>query len=238
MGQAEEDRVGDQRAGPAFVELGIDAEDRPEELHRLVDKVAAQVVERPARLLGPFPPAGDLGQMAPESRFDAVDGTEQTVADELPHGQEVAVPAAVLVDAQEPAAAERGVGEACRLRGAPGDRLVHNDVLAGLERGDPQRHVPLVRGHHHDQLDGAFAEERRGVVDDACPGVLAPRRLGPPRVPGHDAEDPEALDGPKQRGVEAPSGESVAEQTDADHSGNSRSARRRGQRRQGRKASA
>jgi hypothetical protein len=81
------------------VELGIDLPHRPEELQRLVDKVAAEVEQQAAALLGAralAPAVPGLRPPALEARLEAMHPSQSPLLDQPSQREEVPVPAAVL----------------------------------------------------------------------------------------------------------------------------------------------
>ena len=149
-----------------------------------------------------------------ERRLEPLDLAESTPRDELLQGEEVGVPAAVLVDAQ---------------RDARGLRL--GDHLAGVGRGERER---LVAHHRHAEPDGLQGHGGVGVrrrrdgdgrdpvrregleaVVGADAGVL-PRQLGPACCRGgHHPGEVAAGRAGQQGGVEVPPAEAVADESDA-----------------------
>jgi hypothetical protein len=135
------------------VQLGVDLGHRSEQGQRLVDQMAAQVIEQPAGLgrVAELPPAAlELRTPALEPRLEAVHPAQPTRADQLGDGAEVAVPAAVLEHAQQQSGLLREPGQVQRLPGGGGQRLVHDHRRARLQRRGGMRHMQSVGGGDHD----------------------------------------------------------------------------------------
>lgn len=176
MGDREERVVVGGGAGAAYIGLRVHLHGRSEQDERLVDDMAAQVVQQPADLLrvARLAPAALRLRTPPlETGLEALYVAQLTVRDQAGEGEEVVVPAAVLEDReQQPALLGEG-RELPRLGGRTGDRLVHDDRQTGLERGGRDRDVGPVRRGDHDQT------ERVGAVR-TLPQLL--RRRGEPYV--------------------------------------------------------
>ena len=83
----------------------------PEQLQRLVDEVAAEIEHDPGSLAGGgrvLPAPAELGRPALERRLEAVHLAERFLAEQLAHGEEVAIPAAVLEDHEGQPGRSRG----------------------------------------------------------------------------------------------------------------------------------
>lgn len=185
VGEGEEGVVVGLRGWTADVGLGVDGDDRAEQGQRLVDEVAAEVVEEPAqlrRVAGLAPAALGLRAPALEAGLEALDVTERAVVDQLADGAEVVVPAAVLEDGEQQAAVLGERGELLGLGGGRGQRLVDDHRQTGLQRGGGERHMGLVRRRQHEQIEvgGAVQHRLRGVdrTDLGCSARACACRCG------------------------------------------------------------
>ena len=73
-----------------------------------------------------------------EARIESYQLAEHSLGAESSDRQEVAVPATVLVRADEPPLRARDLGQLARLGRRVGEGLLHDDVLAGEQRA-PRR---------------------------------------------------------------------------------------------------
>ena len=178
----DEGRILHLAAGPAPVHLGEHPASPTEQDQALVHEVRPEIAMRATGLLGGLAPlvADDAPSLEP--RLEAVDLAEGAARQERPHGQEVTVPAPVLVDGQDPPGALGGLEQRLGFGDVHRDRLVDDDVPPGLERADPDRDVGPVRGHDHDHLDVAVVEELVHGRDDRR--LRGARRPPAPAVPG------------------------------------------------------
>ena len=174
-----EDRVLDARSRPAAVDLREDALDRAEQQEALVDEVSAQVAVRAAGLLGRLAPLGAGRRPALEARLEAVDRPERAIVDQRPDGQEVAVPAPVLVDRQD---AARACGRPRSATRPPGRS---SRSACRRRRGGPaasawiaDRHVATVRDADHDHLDVASRSSSASTESTISAIRVVGRRLG------------------------------------------------------------
>src|SRR5436309_11202569 len=88
----------------AAIQLCVYGHSRAEEGEGLIDEMTAEVIQQSTRFggIGLFTPTTLWGGSPPlEARLEAHDVTEQAVSRKAPHGAEVAVPAAILVDGEE-----------------------------------------------------------------------------------------------------------------------------------------
>jgi hypothetical protein len=156
MPQGDEDVVVHLDVVAAEVHLGVDVGRSSEELHRLVDEVAAEIEEQPARLLWcpPLPPRSGRRRRLPalESRLEAMDRSERAFVDDPTDGEEVRVPSPVLEDGEEEIALSRERRELPALGGRGCQRLVDHQAETGPEALEPERHVSGVRGRNDDQV--------------------------------------------------------------------------------------
>ncbi len=216
MIDGDEGRILDLAAGPAPVHLGEHPASPAEQDQALVHEVRPEIAMRAPGLLGGLAPlvADDAPSLEP--RLEAVDLAEGARREQRPHRQEVAVPAPVLVDGQDPPGAFGGLEQRLGFRDVHRDRLVDDDVPPGLERADPDRDVGPVRGHDHDHLDVAGVEELVDGRDDRRSGVLGGRLRLPLRVRGGDGGQPQPVDRVDVRRMEQAAGQPVADHADAD----------------------
>ena len=132
------------------------------------------------------------------------------------HRKEVAIPAAILEDAQKSVGVLCPVDQRATLRRRRREWLVDDDVQPGVERGTRDRPVRRVRRGDDDEVElGCASDQRIGVADDRCAGIVAARRRHALGVAGRDRGEAE----PRRRGnqwrVEYRAGESVTGQPDA-----------------------
>ena len=142
----------------------------PEQVHRLVEQVAAEVVDharaRRGGLVLPAPRAGDDGPVAVEVRLELDDAAEGAGADQRGQRGEVGVVAPVLVDGEQAGVGVREGDEGGGLGAGGGEGLFDEDVLLGLEGGAGEGEVGGGWGGDDDEGDGGVGEEGvRGRVD-------------------------------------------------------------------------
>ena len=215
--EREEDVVLHLRAGASRVDLRVHELGWAEELERLVDEMRAEVEEQSARLGWLLAPgARELRPPAVDPRLEAVHRAERALADELPHREEVAVPAAVLEHGQHEAVLVGGVDEPPCLLGRRRERLVDDDREPDLERGQRIGHVEAVRRRHHDEVEvaGPLEHVLRAVEHEhaGIPLLRAPPPLG---VASRDGGELEAFGRRDVRRVEHRPGEAVTEERNA-----------------------
>ena len=205
------------RARASRVDLRVHELGWAEELERLVDEMRAEVEEQPARLGWLLAPgARELRPPAVDPRLEAVHGAERALADELPHRQEVAVPAAVLEHGQHEAALVGGVDEPPCLLGRRRERLVDDDREPDLERGQRIGHVEAVRRRHHDEVEVAGPLEHvLRAVEHEHAGIPLLRAPPPFGVASRDGGELEAFGRRDVRRVEHRPGEAVTEERNA-----------------------
>src|ERR671934_1085981 len=134
MVERDEHRVVHAAAGAPACGLGPHPACGTKEQQRLVEQMRAEVGEGTAALADVLAPYRVDLRKALEPRLDAVERTQGPLTDEPADGQEVAVPATVLVHGEQAARARRRVDEALRVRDGRRDRLFDDDVAAGLQR--------------------------------------------------------------------------------------------------------
>src|SRR5205085_4348619 len=159
-----------------------------------VDHVRSEVAERTrACLVRIEAPGVERRVVAPVlqvARAEVTDLADPVFADQLAReadgGHEAVVEAAEVLDARR----GDGAPDLVALVGRPSERLLAEDVLAGLRRGDRRLGVQRVRAAVVEQADAVVGDQvapvRRRVV------VAVPRRRIPHRlvVPPRDADEP------------------------------------------------
>lgn len=161
--------VGRLELGPALAlvqQAAADGLREAEEHVGLVDEVRAQVEEgaaaaRDAQLA--LPVGGRVGAVAVKVRVELDDAAERALLDEVLGQQEIGVPAAVLVHADELARLARDVGQLLGLGGGGHKGLLGEHVLAGLEGALGQVEVVVGRGGDDDDVDFGVGDEGEGV---------------------------------------------------------------------------
>lgn len=150
----------DRRAPAAILDVARHRGDRPgDELQRLVDQVRPPVEEdtAPRRRVAAPAARGAIVQHSgrEEKRLAEPPGIEPAA-----HGQVVAIPAAVLEDAQEGAVAITRGEHLIRLGGGQAHHLVDNDVLPRIQRPAGEVAVGVMRRGDHHEVDRALFEHR------------------------------------------------------------------------------
>jgi hypothetical protein len=163
---------------------------------------ARQILLAPALL-------AHLRAEAVEVRLVAVHRSEQAAAQDLAHGEEVVVPAAVMEHGQHLPARRGQARQLLALGGVDDEGLVHHHVLAREQRLLREREVRLVRRGDHHQVDLRRRQQRLRVRHHLRLRQVA-LHLG--RVAGRHVRQPQAFHGADQRRVEHLSGEAVAHQ--------------------------
>ncbi len=159
VAQRDEDVVLHHRARAPHVKLRIHGPHRSQQLHGLIDEVAAEVEQQPAAV-------GGVGLLAPRALFDlrspAVEAGLQPqhlpqppLADHPAQRQEVVIPAPVVKGRQDDARRRGLRRQALRLGARDRQRLVHDNVLARLQRRAREVGVEAVRRGHDHKVDGA-----------------------------------------------------------------------------------
>ena len=168
-------------AVPLAQELGEHAARGAEQDVCLVDKVSTKVIDRGAAALQlelAFPAPGSwlLGSVAVEVRIEFNDATNGPIRNELLHCQEIAVPPAVLVDAEQAALLAGEVDQGLSLGAAGNEGLLDEHVLPGLEGLAGEGEVRLGWSSDDDDVERGVGKEvvERGEVFDA--GVIVGRR--------------------------------------------------------------
>ncbi len=220
MGEGDEGVVVGLRARPADIGLGVYGDDRAEERQRLVDEMAAEVVEQSAdlqRVTGLAPAALGLRPPALEPGLEALDLAEGALFDELADRTEVVVPAAVLEDGQQQTAVGGQRGELLGLGGGRGQRFVDDHREPGLQGGGGQRDMRFVRARQDDQIEVVGAvEEGLGGVDRTDPGMLGAGLRLALGTAGRDGVEVQPVGGGDQRRVKDRAGQAVADEADTE----------------------
>ena len=154
------------------------------------------------------------------------DAAERAVGEQLAHGEEVAVVAAVVEGSEEFLLCAGEGDERARIGGAAGERLVDDDVLAGFERGGGELDVGVVGRADYDEIDGGVGEGLGCRGDDAGGGVGRSGGGGALGVADDDSGEFESRDGVDEGAVEDSAGEAVAEDCGADGFGGHKHYRR------------
>ncbi|TKW51054.1 hypothetical protein CTA1_9473 [Colletotrichum tanaceti] len=150
-------------------ELAVDRLGHAEEVVGLVEQVGAQVVEGAAALVHAqlaLPRRRGLRAVAVKVGVELVDAAKDAVSHHLLDRQEVAVPAAVLVDADEAPVLLGDPDELLGLGDGGHEGLLDQHVLAGLERLLGEAEVGVGRREDVDDVDLGVLEHglQRGVV--------------------------------------------------------------------------
>ncbi len=219
-----------QQAEEIVVHLGAVAQggelqqDRPrhaEQLHHLVEQVRPQVV--------PDPPPGrwfssqrsvTVGPEAIEARLQRHHPPQGARLEQPLEGQEIAVPAAIVEDAQATLGVIRlGAQQAC-LGERHREGLVHHHMLARGERRLGQREVGIVGGGDDHQVDIATREQGRRLGQ-----YLHLRQVGvdPLGITADHGGELHALGGLDQGACNTGPGLAVTDQPDAERMGLHRS---------------
>ncbi len=191
--------------------VGVQALRRAEQLQGLVEHVRAEVVQQAAARRGRFAPALlDVGAETVEVRLEAAYAAQRAAAEQRLQGQEIGVPAAVVVNAEHAAVFPGAGDQGFRLGAADGEGLVDDHVLAGQQGGVRQGEVGLVRRGDHHQFDGRVGVQLRRVGVDGGGRPVLVHQLGLARG---DRRQFQRVDRRQYRGVEGRAGEAVAHQS-------------------------
>ena len=217
--QRDEVVVVDGGAGPPEIDLRVHRVDRPEQLHRLVDEVRAEVEQDAAGLLrrrrAPATAAGSPAASArtatrtaarcrarPRPSAGARSGSRRPSAGS---GTRSARRPGVEPPRRPRGPRRRWRPAACRRRrAAPPTR-----------RAGPSATCDRFGVATTTRSTSAGADELVGAVEQRVPGWSLEHLRAPVRVGGHDGGQPQAVRRGDQRGVEDAPGQPVPEQTDA-----------------------
>ena len=132
-----------------------------------------EVIEQAAAARGVLAPAlAHLRAEAVEMRLVVRDAAKLPARDQLAHGEEIAVPAAIVERREHETALLRDGCERARFVGGQRDRLVDEHVLAALQRAAREVVMCVVRRGDHDAFDGVDREQRVEVGHDRGVGVV------------------------------------------------------------------
>jgi hypothetical protein len=156
------------------VDLGdLLAEDEPPQ----VEVVDGAVEERAAGVLTlRLPPDLQVEDGVREGAADGLDAAEPAAPHDLSGALHVPVAAEVVADEHPERRARGALDDPVGLLERRRERLLEEEVLARVERGDRELGVRGRRRADRDRVDRAVAEQRLDV-DRACPGP-APSGLG------------------------------------------------------------
>lgn len=150
-------------AALALVEqAAVDGLGQAEERVGLVDEVGSQIKQRAAALGDTqlaLPVSWGVGAVAVEVGVELEDTTEGARLDEVLGQQEISVPAAVLVHADELPSGLGNIGELLGLGGGGDEGLLGQDVLAGLEGLLGEVEVVVGRGGDDNDIDVGVGDE-------------------------------------------------------------------------------
>src|SRR5512132_3895843 len=114
---------------------------------------AEGVEESGARTGNLAPAVAGLRAIAIDAGFEEHDPSEKIPANRILHGEKIAVPAPVLEHGQQDVLLLRNSREMPRLLDGNGERLVHPDVAAGVQRQVRERRVRLIGARDYDEVD-------------------------------------------------------------------------------------
>ena len=155
------------------------------------------------------------GPVTVVARFEMHDLAQGSLRDQLPDGQKIAIPTAVVKHREKAPGILRQRGELIRFIDRDGERLVHHHVLAGKQGAAGQLEVRIVRGGDRYQVHGGILEHGFGRRDHGRLGQIGLHLRGLAR---HDGCERQARDTENQRRVQGLPGEPVSQQGDV-HSG-------------------
>jgi hypothetical protein len=127
----------------------------------LIDHMRAEIVDHagPGRLLF-LPRVSFDGSSVPVIvGFIIHEPAEHTLFDDFSDGEKIAVPAAVLEDAEHPALPLRELDQLFSFADRRCERFFDDDVLAGFKTPGSQLEVRPVRRIHYDQLNFIIAKK-------------------------------------------------------------------------------
>ena len=173
MLERDEHVVVDRRSLAAALDLGVHGTRATEQHEGLVDQVTAQVQEQAAalpRVAAARASASDeiFGRQRSKRDSKRTTSPSSPSLEEAANGEEVAVPAAVLEDREQPAGAAGLLHELASLGGGDRERLVHDHVYPGVDRGAGHRHVLAVGGGDDGDVD--LLEHRVTSATTRTPG--------------------------------------------------------------------
>ncbi len=153
--------------------VGGDRVRRAEERECLVDEVGAEVEKQAVGGATRFFPGVGAGER-PESvevRLDGDDAAEDGFGAQFADGEKVAIVAAVVEGGEDLAGVVRDVDEGTRLGAGGGERLVEDDVLAGLEGAGGEVEVRVVGRGNDDEVEVGIVESLIDRAQNAGVGI-------------------------------------------------------------------
>ncbi|MNS72212.1 hypothetical protein D3C72_1056130 [compost metagenome] len=195
-------------------DIGVQLFRLAEQLHGLVQHVRAQVVQQAAtRRAGLAPALADLGAEAVEVRFDAGDAAQGALCQQCFQGQEIAIPAPVVVHAEHQLAFFRQRDQALCFNAGNGEGLVDHHVLARLQGRLRQAEMRFVGRGDDDQFDRWIGKQLRGL---RIHGSVRPILVHELRLARGDGRQFQGIDGGQDGSVECGAGKAVADQAGFD----------------------
>ena len=150
-----------------LIQFGIDLGDRPEQIKRLVDQMAADVKEQSAALVRHaafLPAAFGCGSPAFQPGFKAQDAAELIARHQSPKRQAFAVPAPYVIGAQGQPARMGGFDHLARFVRRQRKRLVDHHCQPYLQRSQCQGRMTAIGRRDHHQIEVAgFRPQHVGV---------------------------------------------------------------------------
>ena len=155
------------------------------------------VHQNPAALTAPGSTPAGHGVVAPGSgpdrgHLDALDLAESSVLDEFVGGANLGAGAVLEVDGQESVGLAGGGDHAVGVGDLDGDRLLDQDVGAGLQAVNRNPGVERVRGDHRDGLRCGRGEEVAVIGEGGTAEVFGPL-VGSLLINVRDADEVEVL---------------------------------------------
>ncbi len=146
MPQGNEERVIQFVLRRSVLQLGIHPFDRAEQHQRLIHQMTAQVTQH-ATTAGL---ADRTWRITLDAGLEPADRAQRLTVQQLAHGEEVRIPAAVLINAKQYATSLGRVHQLARLRCITGERLVADHPDTQFYRFEDQRSPRGQRcGNHH-----------------------------------------------------------------------------------------
>ena len=177
MRKCDERVVVDRHPFPPAVQFRVHRLDGTKEQERLIDQMAAEVVQQASRFtrIAAFTPTA-LRSWTPaiEAGVQAEHSAELTSRRQLPNGEKVAVPAPVLEHGEEQITLARLRDQGPALGSGRGERLVDDDREPRGECGTRERDVCPVRCRDDDEIElGSELPQAVCLLDDARLGKIA-----------------------------------------------------------------
>jgi hypothetical protein len=225
VGQCDEAVVVVDAVRTVGVQLAVHVDDRPEQLHRLVDQVRPEVVRHPAAVAARR--AGLPRRTGPraeplEPRLEPPHLAQRAGLDQPPDRQEVAVPPPVLERRQHRPGRLRSRDQRLGVGQVHGQRLVDDRCQPAAHDLERQRRVRRSGRRDDDEVDLALVGPGQQLLDrphDRRVGMARRRRGGPLRVPRDDVRQRIGRVGGHQRRVEDAAGQPVPDDGGADRLG-------------------